>query len=160
MNPRIETIDNKKVVGLRINTCVAKPIETIEMWSKFMPQRNKISNRSNNQYLSIQVMDPQLKLEVFTENTMFEKWAAVEVSNHDDNLVGLESYTISGGKFAVFTHHGPAQNFGQTMHKFFTEWLPSSGFQFDPERPRFEILEEDYVPTNQEAEEEVWMPIL
>jgi AraC family transcriptional regulator len=34
---------------------------------------------------------------------------------------------IPGGKYAVFTHHGPYESLGRSYQRFFGGWLPKSG---------------------------------
>ncbi|MEO0528391.1 MAG: GyrI-like domain-containing protein, partial [Bacteroidota bacterium] len=73
--------------------------------------------------------------------------------------MGMETYTISGGTYAVFVHKGPASTFGNTMGYIFNVWMPKSGYRLDG-REHFEILTETYRPNDPDAKEEVWVPVM
>lgn len=156
MEPRIETLGPKKLVGMRLEMTLATD-RTATLWQRFMPRRAEVPNRLGRHFLSMQVFD-LLPDQPFTPETPFEKWAAVEVSDHADVPAGMEPYTLSGGKYAVFVHHGPASSFAQTSGYIFGVWLPQSGYELD-RREHFELLGEAYRPDDQNAEEEVWIPI-
>lgn len=159
MEVRIESIDDKKVVGLRINTCAENVHETHEMWGKFMPQRNDVPHRIDKLYYSIAIFDADQDFKEFTLKTRFDKWAAVEVAEFDDSTPQFEQFTLPGGQYAVFLHQGPAHTFSDTLNYIYGQWIPQSEYQLDPSRPRFEVLKEDYIPTDLNAQEEVWVAI-
>lgn len=128
---------------------------TMELWQRFMPRRKEIKNRTSSDYISMQKYDenrpPSLDL-------LFEKWATVEVSSFSEVPADMETYTLQGGKYAVFSHHGPASAAAKTMQFIFSEWLPKSVYQLD-NREHFEILPDGYNPMDPEANEEIWIPI-
>jgi AraC family transcriptional regulator len=95
---------------------------------------------------------------LFKPSALFEKWAAVEVVNHEDIPDGMEPYFLDGGKYAVFIHEGPASAAPETMQYIFGRWLPESEYELD-NREHFEILPEGYNPVDPNAREEVWIPI-
>ncbi len=81
-----------------------------------------------------------------------------EIIPHGDIPDKMESYSLSGGKYAVFIHNGPVNTFPETMRYIFESWLPISEYEID-NREHFEILPENYNPMDPEAREEVWIPI-
>ena len=87
----------------------------------------------------------------------FEKWAAVEVAAFDDVPEGLETFTLGGGRYAVFDYKGASTD-SRIFVYIFTEWLPASGYALD-DRPHFEILGDRYRNADPESEEEIWIPI-
>ena len=131
--------------------------QTAELWKAFMPFRNAVPHRVGTHYMSMQVY-PAESAGNITPTSIFRKWAVVEVSEVYALPDGMVSYDLSGGKYAVFIHHGPASAFGETMKHIFQVWLPSSGFQIDS-REHFELLEEGYSPSDPQAREEIWIPI-
>jgi AraC family transcriptional regulator len=155
--PNIIEISSKKLVGARIINSLAED-KTGILWQRFMPKRKMIKNRVNSDYWSVQNyenFDPSS----FTEDTKFEKWAAVEVSECADLPDELETFDLPAGKYAVFIHHGLASEFHKALRYIFETWLPASGFQLD-ERPHFEIMGSKYYgPTDANSEEETWIPI-
>jgi AraC family transcriptional regulator len=106
----------------------------------------------------MQVYDKAAK-DMFSPEAIFEKWATVEVSSFSSIPPGMKSYTLQGGKYAVFVHEGPASAFSKTFQFIFGEWLPESGFELD-NREHFEVLPEGYSPVDPNAKEEFWVPII
>ncbi|GAA4834377.1 hypothetical protein GCM10023331_19530 [Algivirga pacifica] len=88
----------------------------------------------------------------------FEKWAAVEVENFDQVPQGMETYTISEGRYAIFQYKGMSSD-NRIFEYIYNEWLPESGYELDNLRPHFEVLGEKYKNNDPESEEEIWIPI-
>lgn len=156
MESRIETIKPKNLVGMHMKMSLSNN-RTSELWQRFMPLRGKVKNRVNSDFISMQVYEKNQE-NLFAPATQFEKWAVVEVSTCEEVPDEMESYFLSGGKYAVFIHKGPAGAFPKTMQYIFGSWFPESGYELD-DREHFEILPENYNPTDPEAREEVWIPI-
>lgn len=156
--PRIVEIKPKILVGSRVQ-CSLKEDKTGALWQQFMPKRKNIQHRVNQDYISAQKFDGLLDLLSFTEETEFEKWAAVEVSKIGDIPEGLEQLNIEGGKYAVFIHRGLLSDFQKTKSYIFEVWLPESDFSLD-DRVHFEVMGEKYYgPTDANSEEEIWIPV-
>ena len=156
--PRIKYITEIKLVGVRTQMTLAED-KTAVLWQKFMPKRNKITNRVNSDLFDIQIYDPEKDFKNFDSNTEFEKWSAAEVSNHDHIVEGMESLIIPEGKYAVFNHRGSASEARQIFQYIYGVWLPGSGYNLD-NRPHFQILKEGYRPDNPQLEESVWIPLV
>ena len=67
--------------------------------------------------------------------------------------------TIAGGKYAVFLHCGPYEQFPQTYDQIFKGWLPTCGEQLR-EEPCFEVYlsSPDHVKP-EDLRTEIWLPI-
>jgi len=156
MESRIELIKPKKLIGMHMEMSLANN-RTAELWQKFMPRRKEIKNRINSDYISMQVYE-EYRENLFAPNTLFKKWAVVEVSTFDELPEGMETYSLPGGMYAVFIHNGPAATFPKTMQYIFGIWFPESEYELD-NREHFEILPENYNPADPNAREEVWIPI-
>lgn len=156
MEPRIETLESKKLVGLRLKMSQAQN-RTAELWQSFMPRRTEAKARVGSHYISMQVFHPELG-DPFSPEACFEKWAAVEVPQEVETPEGMESFLLRGGEYAVFTHNGPASEARETFHKIFGYWLPNSDYALDA-REHFEVLPADYHPDDPDATEEIWIPI-
>jgi AraC family transcriptional regulator len=157
MAPRIETFPEKKLIGMRMKMTFADN-KTGELWKKFMPRRKEIAAAVSTELFSMQVYDQSFNFETFDLQRVFEKWAAVEVSNFDKIPHEMEPYSLPGGLYAVFVHHGPASAGPKTFKYIFGTWLPDSGYVLD-NRPHFEILGDKYKNEDQDSEEDVWIPI-
>ncbi len=110
MQPKIVDIADRKLIGMRIKTSLSEN-KTFELWRKFKPQVKEITGRLTTDFYSVQVYGEDFNVENPTPNTMFEKWAAVEVSNFENVPHAMESYTLASGKYAVFIHIGTPNDF-------------------------------------------------
>ena len=133
--------------------------QTQTIWQLFMPRLKEIKNAVSADLFSLQNY-PDDYFTNFTPETIFTKWAAVEVKNFENIPEGFEKLEIPSGKYAVFLHKGNTEMFAKTAQYIYTEWLPNSGFQLD-NKPHFEVLGDNYLGhENPESEEEVWIPII
>ncbi|HKI90049.1 MAG TPA: GyrI-like domain-containing protein [Draconibacterium sp.] len=156
MQPRIEIIPEKKLVGKHITTSLAKN-KTQQLWKSFMKQRSKINNTVGTEFYSLQCY-PESYFELFNPASEFEKWALIEVSNFDEVPKDMETYTLPEGLYAVFQYHGSASTADHTFRYIFETWLPNSIYKLD-QRPHFEVLGEKYKNEDANSEEEIWIPI-
>jgi AraC family transcriptional regulator len=156
MNPRIENIQPRKLVGIRQEMSLAEDL-TAQLWRSFMPRRHEVKNRASNEYISMQVYSSTAG-QIFSPTTVFEKWAAVEVVSYDSVPLSMENYSLPGGQYAVFVHKGPASAAPGTMQHIFGSWLPGSEYELD-NREHFDVLPEGYDPLDEQAQEEIWIPI-
>lgn len=160
---RILTAESRTLVGMRHPLCLAED-STQELWQTFRPRVGEISGRVGEESFSVQVYEAGFRMASFTPRTVFEKWAAVEisgvaVSQPSELPEGMERLVLPGGDYAVFLHKGPVTTFSQTLRDIYQGWLPTSGYRLD-HRPHFEILGAKYLgPMHPESEEEVWIPI-
>lgn len=156
MNPRIEISTDKKLVGKRIEMSFSDN-RTFELWSAFMPRLKEVNNKIGSDLYSIEVYDSQF-FNNFDLNHGFVKWAAIEVTDFNAIPDGLETFELSDGLYAVFTHRGPASKGSDTYQFIFEKWLPNSTYSLD-DRPHFALMGEKYKQEDPTSEEEIWIPI-
>lgn len=157
MEPRIEMLKEKKLVGRRMEMSLVNN-KTGELWRSFMPRRKEISNRVSEELLSMQVYDHNAGGSPFHPGTVFTKWAAAEVSAFSNIPEAMETYILEGGLYAVFLHKGAASTGPATFRYIFETWLPQSAYALD-QRPHFEILGDKYKNDDPDSEEEIWIPV-
>ncbi|OGS69829.1 MAG: AraC family transcriptional regulator [Flavobacteria bacterium RIFCSPLOWO2_12_FULL_31_7] len=158
MTPKIVSIPAKKLIGYSIEMSLLDN-QTQTIWQLFMPRLKEIKNAVSADLFSLQNY-PEDYFTNFTPETIFTKWAAVEVKNFENIPEGFEKLEIPSGKYAVFLHKGNTEMFAKTAQYIYTEWLPNSGFQLD-NKPHFEVLGDNYLGhENPESEEEIWIPII
>lgn len=157
MVPRIEILPEKKLVGIRMRMSFANN-KTGELWKSFMLHRKEIKNNLTDELYSMQIYDKPFSFVKFHPGKSFEKWAAVEVIDFNFIPVKMQSFTLTGGLYAVFIHQGPASDGPRTFQYIFGTWLPNSEYSLD-NRPHFELLSEKYKNEDPDSEEEVWIPI-
>jgi len=157
MEPRIELLAEKKLVGKRLKMTLSND-RTFELWHSFMPHRKEIKNSISTDLYCLQVYDKNLDFKDFNPQTEFEKWAAIEVSNFSDIPDNMETYILKGDLYAVFIHKGVPSSFPKTFQFIFNEWLPKSEYELD-NREHFDLMGEKYKNDDPESEEEIWVPI-
>jgi AraC family transcriptional regulator len=155
MIPRIEKLDDKKLIGRR-QTMSLVSNKTGELWKSFMPRRRDISNKLTNDMISMQVYKPTHFAD-FKPTNEFEKWASVEVTNFDNVPNDMETFNLTGGLYAVFDYKGLSTD-NSIFQFIFGTWLPSSEYDLD-DRPHFEVLGNKYKNNDPTSEEEIWIPI-
>jgi AraC family transcriptional regulator len=157
MFSRIEYLSPKNLVGLHTKMSLSDN-KTAVLWQKFMVRRKEIIGSLSNDLFSMQVYDKTKDFKKFDQNTVFEKWAAIEVNVSNQAPDGFEDYSLHGGMYAVFIYKGLPDNFHHAFNYIFNIWLPNSDFVLD-DREHFEILGEKYKQNDPSSEEEVWIPI-
>ena len=155
LQPRIEHIDDKKLVGKHLKMSLAQD-KTSELWKSFMPKRKEIINNRTNDLISLQIYKPTHFVK-FSPTNEFEKWATVEVTEFDNVPQEMDTFTLPNGLYAVFDYRGLSTD-NSIFSIIFGSWLPNSIYQLD-ERPHFEVLGEKYRNNDLESEEEIWIPI-
>lgn len=157
MEPRIEFIPEKKLIGQRLSMTLANN-NTRTLWQRFMPRQKEIRNNISTELISMQVYDQAFDYETFTPEVLFEKWATMEVTDFDNVPEGMETFILPAGAYAVFHYKGAPGAFAPTFHYIFGTWLPASGYVID-KRPHFEVLGEKYRNDSPDSEEEIWIPV-
>lgn len=155
MQPRIETLKEKKLVGTSLKMSLINN-KTRELWATFVPRIKEIKNRVTADKISMQVYDSSYHKN-FSPANEFEKWATVEVTDFDNMPSGLEAFTLGGGLYAVFDYKGSSAD-NSIFQYIFMNWLPKSPYTLDA-RPHFEVLGEKYKNNDPTSEEEIWIPI-
>lgn len=156
MEPRIEIIQEKKLVGSSIKMSLTDN-KTGWLWVNFMPKLKDIANQVGQDKYSLQVYGSDY-FSSFDPNREFIKWALVEVPDFDNIPTDLEAFTLKSGQYAVFIHKGDSNAFYKTAQYIFGVWLPNSAFELD-DRPHFEVLGSKYKNNDPASEEEVWIPV-
>jgi len=155
MKPRIQTIDEKKIVGIRLSMSLSN-YQVGKLWKSFMPRRNEITDKLTDDLISMAIYKPEHFTD-FKPTNEFEKWAAVEVSGFDKVPAEMETFVLPSGLYAIFDYKGL-----NTDHSIFQyilgTWLPDSEYTLD-NRPHFEVLGNKYKNNDPESEEEIWIPI-
>lgn len=144
------------LVGIRMKMSFTAD-KTRELWHSFMVRKSGIKNAKGSDLYSMQVYN-SLYFTGFNPAAEFEKWAAVEITDFDTIPEKMESYTLSGGLYAVFVHKGAASASPATFQFIFGKWLPDSDYELD-NRPHFELLGDKYRNDDPDSEEEIWIPV-
>lgn len=156
MHPRIEKLKEKKLVGYNLLMSLTNN-KTSQLWGKFGPKINEITNRVSEDKISMQIYDSSYYAS-FNPDNQFEKWATVEVEDFERIPKGMHSFTLREGIYAVFDYKGSSSD-TSIFQYIFWKWLPNSPYQVD-DRPHFEVLGNRYKNNDPNSEEEIWIPIV
>lgn len=158
MTPRIVRLEAKTLVGISTKMSLGEN-RTYQLWNGFMKLRHQIAHQVLPGLYSLQIYDEYFLKRPFTPDTIFEKWAAVEVTELARLPEGMQALNLEAGLYAVFTHKGHTSGFQHTMNYIYGIWLPASGYQLD-ERPHFELMGDAYLgQEHPDSEEDVYVPI-
>lgn len=155
MKPRIETLAEKKLVGLNMKMSLIQN-KTAQLWAEFGPRIKEIQNRVSDDKISMQIY-PKGYFSVFNPATEFEKWACFKVSDFNQIPAGMDSFVLESGLYAVFNYKGSSSD-PSVYQYIFSEWVPASKYRLD-QRPHFEVLGVKYKNNDPDSEEEIWIPI-
>jgi AraC family transcriptional regulator len=156
MNPRIEIIEEKKLVGKKLTMSYAN-YRIGELWGSFMPRRKEISNSLSNDLVSLVVYKPN-HFNDFNPTNEFERWATIEVEDFINVPAEMETFVLSSGLYAIFHYIGSTTGTASFYQNIFNVWLPNSEYELDY-RPHFEILGEKYKNNDPLSEEDIFIPI-
>jgi len=156
MQPKIETLKEKKLVGKRL-TMTFDNNQTLKLWQSFMPRRKEITNIVSADLISMQIYPHSFDFTFADPGSEFEKWAAIEVADFRRIPEEMETYILPGGLYAIFHYKGSSTDTGIFQYIFET-WLPGSNYMAD-NRPHFEVLGEKYKNNDPSSEEEIWIPV-
>jgi AraC family transcriptional regulator len=155
MTVRFENLPQKNLIGKRLTMSLTNN-RTGELWKSFMPVRHAIKNTTGTDLFSIQIFS-----EIFAydnPHAVFEKWAAIAVTDFTAIPPGMETLIIPPGRYAVFLYQGSSAQGGEAFHYIFKTWLPSTEYDID-NRPHFELLGNKYKNNDPASEEEIWIPV-
>ncbi len=153
MDAKIVTLDEKKIVGMKITT-TAKTNQIPHLWTEFNPRCGEIKSIARVAY----GICPFVAKADFSEESPFEYIAGLEVENFDEIPKGMVTYVIPAAKYAVFTHVGTLDTLNHTYFKIHTEWFPESEYEVDY-KPEFELYDERFKFGEADSELDVYIPI-
>src|SRR4051794_2227194 len=104
MQPKIETITEKKLIGNGLTMSLMNN-RTRELWRSFMSRLSEVQNGIGTKLYSIKVYEPTY-FAAFDANNEFEKWAAIEVTDFQVIPEGMEAFTLPKGLYAIFPYKG------------------------------------------------------
>lgn len=157
---KYKNISKFKLSGFSsINTLTDDVQNTSLLWQKFMPIKMKYKNIATKRtYSVVKPLDQGFSFENI--NSKFYKFIGVDINDLEgDESLDFKDFLVEGGEYGVFIYRGTAEKFPNMLKDIIIRQLPNEGYKYDILRSRFEILESDYSPFNENAKEEIWIPI-
>lgn len=153
MNYRIEKKDSFRIVGVSepLPHEIEKSFEVVpRMWQKVA------MDGTIGKLVPIMNGEPKGVLGVSTCNEKEEWKYFIAVSSDEPRIDCLEEYTVPSATWAIFYGEGQMpQAMQELQKKIVTDWLPTSGYEYD-NAPDIEVyLSQD--PSH--AQFEVWIPV-
>jgi AraC family transcriptional regulator len=159
IQPSIRQIEEVRLIGLRYKTTLHKN-RTPDMWKVFNLRVHEITNRIGVvKGYGICEVDPGYNLNEFNINSEFSHFIGTEVSSFNELPQGMETKTLVGGKYAVFTHKGKMNNLKMTYDYIWGTWALCSGFEIDV-RDDFDYYDERFLGHDNELSEfDICIPV-
>lgn len=157
MDSEIVEVNQKIIVGMKLEMSLLEN-QTQTLWQRFMPKLNSISNRLDNNLISMSIYSYDY-FQSFNPSNRFMKWAGVEVSDEQTLSDGLEIIKIPQGSYVRFLYQGLPSQAGPFFQSIFQEWFPKSGYRLD-KRPHFEVMGDKYKNNDPSSEEMIYIPIM
>lgn len=153
MNYRIEVKEAIRVVG--ISCPLSKEIEqnfkdVPKMWGEAAQNGTleKLMPFMNSQPMGV------LGVSVCNKNEQWRYYIAVASRSQD--ISDFEEYTIPASSWAVFSGEGTGLSIQELEKRIFTEWLPTSGYEYGNAADIEVYLD----PNPENTKYEVWMPVV
>lgn len=157
MDSEIVEVNQKIIVGMKLEMSLLEN-QTQTLWQRFMPKLNSISNRLDNNLISMSIYSSDY-FQSFNPLNRFMKWAGVEVSDEQTLSDGLEIIKIPQGSYVRFLYQGLPSQAGPFFQSIFQEWFPKSGYKLD-QRPHFEVMGDKYKNNDPSSEEMIYIPVM
>jgi AraC family transcriptional regulator len=157
MNILITYIEPQLLSGRKIWTSIASQ-ETSKLWRPFSQSIREKEGLSPAKFYSIGRYGKEMSQGNFTEDSQFEKCAAI-IEPISSCPKDFEEIRLEGGLYAVFSHLGSIAKFQSTLQEFILIWLPKSNYRLD-DRAHFETFDETYDPFTDDSVELVHIPII
>lgn len=120
--PKISEIEPLKVIY--VNSIGAYDGKGTELaWNKVcaFAEQNRLFGRHTS-FIGVSHDDPKV---TEAEKLRYDACVVIDKNLEPQGEVGAK--TIDGGKYAIFIHKGPYENFKYTYDQIFGNWLPESG---------------------------------
>lgn len=157
MNPRIETLPEMKLVGMRVQMNFLKN-KTQGLWQRFMPRKKEIKSSIGNELYSIEIYPDLSYFDSFNPAKEFDKWAAIKVSDLETIPEEMEKLIIPAGLYAAFPFKGSDREAPKMYQNILESWIPQSIYELD-HRPHYALMGDNYKNNDPDSEEEFWFPI-
>ncbi|WP_040197136.1 AraC family transcriptional regulator [Candidatus Soleaferrea massiliensis] len=134
--PEILYLEETKIAGLRATTSLSDN-RLPELWDRFLRYYQDVYAFTGTGY---GICETQPTIYSKDGDVRFLAMVGSPVQNFDGLPPALARKTLSGGRYAVFTHRGTFANLFKTYQYIFGTWLPMAKEELD-DREDFEVYE-------------------
>jgi len=159
LKPKIIIIDEIKVVGIEGKTNL-KEMTIPKLWQDFRMLYNTIPDKvSPYRTFGICLAEQVPYGLLIGDEITYSEFVGAEVGTFSRASNYLKQYTISGGRYAVFTYVGSLQNLKKTYEYIWGTWLVISGEEL-VNRPDFELYDERFLGrNNKNSQLDIYIPL-
>jgi AraC family transcriptional regulator len=153
LKPKIKIIKEKKVIYTRATGAYNESAKNA--WDKVcsFAQKNHLFG-FGTEFIGISYDDPTI---TEAENLRYEACICVSKQINAEGEIGVK--TIERGKYAIFLHEGPYENFIKTYNYIFGQWLPANNIELR-DIPCYEkYLNQPEKTKPQKLKTEIYVPI-
>ncbi len=155
LHPQIVELNTKNLVYIRIIAKYGSTLDYETAWNKLISFANtKNLLDGNSEYIGLSFDDPNI-----TEEDKCRFYACITTNKKVKAEGEFGTYTIAGGKFALFVHKGAYSGLNALYQSIYADWVPNHYTQIRHSNPF-----EKYLNTPQEVKEEdllthIYIPI-
>lgn len=152
--PKICELNSKRAIYIRLNGAYSNldfPGTFAKLWS-YVKERKLFS--AGIEHIGIYHNDPKV-----TEVEKLRSDVCLVICKPAEPHGEIGVKDIAGGKYAIFSYHGPYSNLGVVYDTIFSKWLPESGEQLR-DQPLFEKYVSDPARTEPaKLKTEIYVPL-
>jgi AraC family transcriptional regulator len=149
MPPRFETTEARQIIGLSARYSFETNGAIPAQWVEFCTRAEAAGLPLTAESFGV--------CHDMAEDGTFAYLAGVEAKGRA-LPEGSARITIPAGRYAVFTHRGPAATLRDTVGAIWSSYLPQAEFKTTG-KPDFELYPAGYDPTDPEGRVELWVPV-
>lgn len=149
MPPRFETTEARQIVGLSARYSFETNGAIPSQWVEFCTRAEAAGLPLTGDSFGV--------CHDMAEDGTFAYLAGVETQRRA-LPAGFSRIAIPAGRYAVFTHRGPAATLRDTVGAIWSSYLPQAEFKITG-APDFELYPAGYDPTDPEGLVEIWVPL-
>ncbi len=122
LNPKVVELEAKNLVYIRIIAKYGSEFDYKTAWGKLIGFANdkKLINK-NSEYIGLSFDDPNI-----TEEDKCRFYACVSTAKKVNSEGEFGTYTIAGGRFAMFVHKGAYSGLNDLYQAIYSDWLPDN----------------------------------
>ena len=158
IKPRMIEMDEISVAGIRGETSVMHNVLP-ELWSDLVAMYERIPSQNGARRFGICETDRMKTNRSKDGNVAFTEFVGVEVNGIGCLPEGIYAKTISGGRYAVFTHNGTVATLLKTYDFIWGSWVLFTKEILDA-REDFELYDERFLGVDNVASQiDIYIPV-
>lgn len=132
-----------------------------QLWERFEVRQHEVSNPVDSKIgIGISYGIQSSNSDSQKPDYLYFHLVGIPVSEIGEVPEGMTWKNVPAGLYAKFTHKGSLQNLSETYAFIFNQWLPESGYTYDPSKVDFELYDDRFDMEDAESEFDIYVPIV